>query len=741
VSELLQAAQYYLSRGWMPVYVPPGVKGPNRHGWEKLRFTEADLPGQFNRPGNIGIILGEASNGLVDVDLDCPEALEVADQYLPATPSVTGRPSAQQSHRWYVSDVPATKQFRDPKTRKMIVELRSNGGQTLVGPSRHAETSEPYDNLEGEPAHVPGDVLLKAVQGIYEDVLRRRYGEIPQKRTPSPLPTSPHVPDADSIERRALAYLQAMPTAISGQGGHNATYSAATVLVHGFGLSTEHAFGMLLAHYNLRCQPPWTEKELRHKVEDAAKKPHDRPFGWLRDQAPLIAPADDVDTSKLMAKLTPKKDPPLRGIDDPGPVPESMLRIPGFISEVMDYCLDIAPYPNVAMTFCGALSLQAFLAGRRVRDPGDNRTNLYLLGLAHSSAGKDWPRKVNTRIIHEIGLSNWLGDRFASGEGIQDALHVTPCMLFQTDEIDGILQSINKAKDARHESIMSTLLTLYSASNSVFPMRRKAGDDEPKTIDQPCLVIFGTAVPNHYYDALSERMLTNGFFARMLIIESGPRPQGQEPKIRPLPERVLATARWWAGFRPGPGNIDSWHPDARIVEQTDEAQQLLTESRLACEAEYAKAERRQDSVATTVWGRVSEQVRKLSLIYAVSESHESPKIGATAVKWATDLVIHQTRRMLFMAQSHVADNPFHAECLKLQEKLREAPHQALPHSVLLKRMKTDAKTFQNIIETMLQQGDVEIVSNRTTGRTGLSYRLTAEARSGVKDGGQEGGER
>ena len=102
----------------------------------------------------------------------------------------------------------------------------------------------------------------------------------------------------------------------------------------------------------------------------------------------------------------------------------------------------------------------------------------------HSAAGKDWPRKVNTRIVHEVGLAKCLGERFASGEGIQDALFQTPGMLFQTDEIDGMLQSINKAKDARHEAIMSTLLTMYSASNSVFPMRRKAGKEAPGVINQ-----------------------------------------------------------------------------------------------------------------------------------------------------------------------------------------------------------------------------------------------------------------
>jgi hypothetical protein len=64
---------------------------------------------------------------------------------------------------------------------------------------------------------------------------------------------------------------------------------------------------------------------------------------------------------------------------------------------------------------------------------------------------------------------------------------------------------------------MSTLLTMYSSANSVYPIRRKAGKEAPGVINQPNLVVFGTAIPNHYYEALSERMLTNGLFARMLI--------------------------------------------------------------------------------------------------------------------------------------------------------------------------------------------------------------------------------
>jgi len=296
-------------------------------------------------------------------------------------------------------------------------------------------------------------------------------------------------------------------------------------------------------------------------------------------------------------------------------------------------------------------------------------------------------------------------------------------MIFLTDEIDGMLQSINKAKDARHEAVMSTLLTMYSASNSVFPMRRKAGKDSPGVINQPSLTIFGTAIPNHYYEALSERMLTNGFFARMIILEAGMRGAGQEPVIRDLPPSVLATAKWWADYRPGTGNLENWHPVPTVIEHTDEARRLLVENRAQAEAEYAAAEAAGDAVGTTVWGRVSEQTRKLALLYAISENHLAPRIGLAAVEWASAFVMHQTRRMLFMAASHVADGEFDALCLRAIGKIRNAPGGEIAHSVLLKRMKIPRKELAELMDTLMCRGDVEAKDVTTTGRTGRWYAL------------------
>jgi|GEM_PF-537145 len=723
----------YRQRGWYCVPLRPRSKSPARRDWTSLRLQ----PDVFPSNSNVGIILGEPSGWLVDIDLDCPEAIELAESYLPHTPAITGRPSSPKSHRWYIATGATTQKHTDPNDGSMIVELRSTGGQTVVGPSIHPD-GEPYDVLNAEPATVPTPMLAACVKALADAVIVKRGVPAPTKQ---PL-TGSWPPIQGDVEARAIAYLAAMPPAISGSSGHSQTFAAATALVHGFGIAPGRALAILAADYNPRCSPPWSDRELQHKINQAATKSHDRPFGWLRDEGPIESVGETVDLSGFMAKPTGKiiqvdPDPPKPMPEDPGVLPESLLRCPGFIAEVMDHCLETAPYPNPVMAFCGALSLQAVLAGRRVRDPGDNRTNLYLLGLAHSAAGKDWPRKLNMQILQQVGMADCVGERFASGEGIQDSLHLTESMLFQTDEIDGLLQSINKSRDARYEQIMSTLLTMYSSANSVYPMRRKAGKEAAGVINQPNLVIFGTAIPNHYYAALSERMLTNGLFARMLIFECGRRGKGQEPKIREIPDSIRATAGWWENFRPGAGNLIDWNPTPAIVPHDDDAKRLLCDARVNAETQYDAAEADNDSVGTTVWGRVSEQTRKLALIHAVSRNCRQPIIDAESARWAIEVVEHQTRRMLFMAASHVAENPFHGECLRLLEKLRKAPERTLPHSVLLKRMKMEAKVFHQLIDTLVQQGDLSIISAETAGRPQRGYRMTDQAMA--KDEGEEAG--
>jgi P4 family phage/plasmid primase-like protien len=79
----------------------------------------------------------------------------------------------------------------------------------------------------------------------------------------------------EEVKRRARLYLDKVPPAVSGQGGHNQTFRAACVLVQGFNLSAEEAMP-LLKEWNESCQPPWAGKELLHKLRSAEKQPGER---------------------------------------------------------------------------------------------------------------------------------------------------------------------------------------------------------------------------------------------------------------------------------------------------------------------------------------------------------------------------------------------------------------------------------------------------------------------------------
>ncbi len=419
-----------------------------------------------------------------------------------------------------------------------------------------------------------------------------------------------------------------------------------------------------------------------------------------------------VDISHIVAMSAESDDPPQDSADipDPGPIPDDLLYVPGFIGEVIDFCMANAPYPSLGMAFCGALAMQGHLCGRKVRDSGDLRTNLYLLALASSSAGKNYPRQINSHLAIAANMAEAVRTRFASGEGVEDRLEAQPCTMFQTDEIDGILQSVSKARDARHESIITTLLTMYSSSNMMYPMRSKAGK-QAGIIQQPHLIIFGTATPSHYYEALSERMLTNGFFARMIIVDTGKRAPGQDTApVDTMPKRLVEAAEWWGAFQPGEhrGNLLGFFPRPVTVPYSDEAKGAADAFRRFADEQYGQAEDRSDEVAMTVWGRANENARKLALLYACSENHTAPEVSRAGVDWATAFIEHQVRRMLFMASEFVARDEFDSLCKRAVRVLRdwhakEGRDALMPPWMLRRRLSLHPTAFKDTMFELEQR--------------------------------------
>src|SRR5215831_15307844 len=184
-----EAAREYVDRSWNPIPVDFRSKKPsNGKEWHLIRIdNHADVAKHFNgAPQNIGVQMGPASGGLVDLDLDSPEALALVSAFAPPTGAIFGRKSTPGAHRLYVTDEisdVATIKFLDPNRRgeeALMLELRIGGGgkaaQTVFPPSVHKDTGEQIAwELYGEPALVDGNVLLRVSRMLASCCLMARY--------------------------------------------------------------------------------------------------------------------------------------------------------------------------------------------------------------------------------------------------------------------------------------------------------------------------------------------------------------------------------------------------------------------------------------------------------------------------------------------------------------------------------------------------------------------------------------
>ena len=156
--QLLDWAKYYVDHNLTVVPVHTQSKQPSMgNGWQNNVDNVVNI-GYLHKDSNIGIMLGEPSGGYVDIDLDCPEALELAPKFLPET-ATFGRKSAPESHWVYKVTVEQgdlvanyNKAYTSASVGGTIAEFRAKG-QTVHPPSVHDETGEliHWNDITGDP--------------------------------------------------------------------------------------------------------------------------------------------------------------------------------------------------------------------------------------------------------------------------------------------------------------------------------------------------------------------------------------------------------------------------------------------------------------------------------------------------------------------------------------------------------------------------------------------------------------
>jgi hypothetical protein len=172
---VVKQARIFILRGFLVIPIPPKKKSPRIKGWTELRLQVGEEKDAFGRDDNIGVLLGAPSRGLVDVDLDCDEAIAIAHLFLPPTGRIHGRASRSKSHWWYLlNPCLSPMQFVDVDGT-MLLELRASGQQTLIPPSIHPSGEPLFWNRAKEPGRVEASELRLAVQRLAACVLIARH--------------------------------------------------------------------------------------------------------------------------------------------------------------------------------------------------------------------------------------------------------------------------------------------------------------------------------------------------------------------------------------------------------------------------------------------------------------------------------------------------------------------------------------------------------------------------------------
>lgn len=394
---MLDAALAYARRGWAVFPCAPS-KAPLEAGKGKgvlLATTdEQTITGWWTRWPNALIGLAAGRSGLVILDVDTKrgdgwaslaevqrELGPLPSTYRVRTPSLgpDGEPAEQPgAHLYYLA----------PEG----VEIRPSAGK--VAPHVDVRAAESYVIAPPSAGYVViYDAALAELPPAWVERLRapeRAEREAPRER--------PRTTSADQIERRAIAYVDRMPAAISRQGGHDAAFAVALALVQGFDLPPHVARRIFADHYNPRCKPPWSEREMDHKIA-SADNASQVSRGYL-----LEADRLDRERAEVRAMYT-----------DDGAPPHTDEDAPGAAASKADNVSNGPPAPDplgVAPTLASAYTLEDLTADRE-------------RGLLAIDTLPPWPRETGHHEAHaETGhglgreLHELLGYGLAPGECI-----------------------------------------------------------------------------------------------------------------------------------------------------------------------------------------------------------------------------------------------------------------------------------------------------------------------------------
>lgn len=228
-----------------------------------VRYSLVEPGASVQSPCNRYGILTGVKFGLVIIDIDAKEEKDgraawnalAASLNLPAT-FMVATPSGGWHVYFAISEPIANSQSRIANG----IDVRGEGG-FAVAPGTVGPSGVLYTPLNDRPiAPAPENLLqvLRAARAVQAAGSQGQAVDVEWPEATLHALAEQYRNDARNWE-----------AAVSGRGGHDRTWLLALRGVRHYALPAPVVLSILLSEFNPRCQPPWSEEELRHKVEGA----------------------------------------------------------------------------------------------------------------------------------------------------------------------------------------------------------------------------------------------------------------------------------------------------------------------------------------------------------------------------------------------------------------------------------------------------------------------------------------
>lgn len=563
-------------------------------------------------------------------------------------------------------------------------------------------------------------------QDVLDGLAAQYFGPPPVKHKRVCVGTNSLV--SEKVER-ASRYLATMEPAIAGSDGHGTTFRVACKMVLGFDLDQSTAFALLWSDYNPRCVPPWSEKELRHKVEQADGQPDER--GYLLVDRFGSADADGIDVSGFGVEASVETNEDSGNELDDEEFFRSMVPEDGLMREIFDYYWRTSFKRTNVIGLAIAVTLCQTIFGRRIQSHTGMRTNDYNVVLASTGTGKDACKKTSVAILRSGAAaarinaedSFLMPSRIKSSTGLIKQIAKRGTAIWVCDELGKVLKAIldPKSKNGALSEVADDLLELYGDSNGTFLGSAYAAGEQ-FSVEQPHLCVLGITTSNIFH-AVTANHVDDGLLGRLAFWPVQDRPRrSKEFRMEDVPESLAKRIGEWIVFTPG---FSGLFPDPVVMPMAKDAKTRWTAHADAIEESMDS----EGEMRAAIWARVATRAMKLALTHRAARCTLEPsslpdtqpvEIELIDVEWGIRLANRLARIMCQLVGENIVDERMAKAKALVLGVVREHAS-GLPQSHFRKQRKFTGGDIRAAAIELERAGMITITETKTKGRPKTLY--------------------